>query len=65
MTDVSLGGISTNFNMPTLPSNPTLQDTLNFEKAMMLLGAAIRAAETGIETVGNAMIHATNTTPQG
>jgi hypothetical protein len=64
MNGVSLSGISTNFNMPTLPSNPTLQDTLNFEKAMMLLGAAIRAAETGIETIGNAMIHATNTTPQ-
>jgi hypothetical protein len=63
MTDVSLGGIPTNFNMPTLPSNPTLQDTLDFEKAMMLLGAEIRAAETGIETVGNAMIHATNTAP--
>ncbi len=63
MTAVSLGGVPTNFNMPTLPSNPTLQDTLDFEKAMMLLGAEIRAAETGIETVGNAMIHATNTAP--
>jgi hypothetical protein len=63
MTAVSLGGVPTNFNMPTLPSTPTLQDCLDFEKAMMLLGAEIRAAETGIETVGNAMIHATNTTP--
>lgn len=63
MTDVSLGGIPTNFNMPTLPSNPTLQDCLKFEEAMMLLGAEMRAAETGVETVGDAMIHAANTAP--
>lgn len=59
----SLGGINTNFSMPTLPDNPTLQQSMEFEKQMMLLGAALRAAETGIETVGNAMIHATNTAP--
>ncbi len=63
MAEVALNAIPTNFSMPTLSSDPTLQEALDFEKKMMLLGAAIRASETGIETVGNAMIHATNTAP--
>jgi hypothetical protein len=63
MASADLGNINTNFSMPTLSSNPSLSESLNFEKSMMLLGAHVRASESGIETIGNAMIHATNTAP--
>ncbi len=60
-----IGGIASNFpQIPQVPSGSTDPAAYaKFEEEMMLYGAAVRAIETGIETVGDGMIHAANIAP--
>lgn len=50
--------------MPTLSSNPTAADLLNFEAQLMQFQTTFDAAKTGISTLGDAEAGAANTKPQ-
>ncbi len=50
--------------IPTLPSNPTTADSLNFESQMMQFQTQFDAAKTAISTVGDAEAGAAGTKPQ-
>jgi hypothetical protein len=59
-----LGSINTNFTPPTLPSNPTTSQSLQFEEQMMQYSIAVSAASTAINTEGNALKDAVSKVPQ-
>lgn len=61
----SIAGIAGNYPaIPQVPSGSTDPAAYaKFEEEMMVYGAAVRAIETGIETVGDGMIHAANIAP--
>jgi hypothetical protein len=49
------GSIPTNFTPPTLPSNATTQQTLQFEEQMFQYATSVSASTTAINSVGNAL----------
>lgn len=56
--------IPTNFTPPTLPDNPTTQQTLQFEEKMFQYAASVAASTTEINTIGNAFKDAYSKVPQ-
>jgi hypothetical protein len=56
--------IPTNFTPPTLPSNPTTQQTLQFEEAMFQFAASVSASTTAINSMGNALKDASSKVAQ-
>ena len=59
-----LGNINTNFTPPTLPSNATTQQTLQFEEQMFQYATEVSAATTAINTEGNTLKDAASKVPQ-
>jgi hypothetical protein len=60
----TLSSINTNFSVPTLPSDPTPSQTLQFEEQLMIFQEEFDAAKTAISTIGDANSSAANTKPQ-
>lgn len=61
----TIGATNTNFTVPDLPADATPQQSLEFEKQLMLFNIAFHAAETGIATQGDAETSAASKQPQG